>query len=147
LPIEDTLHQPEADPDAMDIDEENEPVSTAINRVAGQDYGIEVDFSELPEELQENNDEKVEEELLEKIKLISSELEKMAPNMKDVERLEGVESRLHDTDKEFEKSRRDFKVSRERFQAVKESRLVILFLNHSNITYCHYQFRALQSRF
>lgn len=147
LPIEDTLHQPEADPDAMDIDEENEPVSTAINRVAGQDYGIEVDFSELPEELQENNDEKVEEELLEKIKLISSELEKMAPNMKAVERLEGVESRLHDTDKEFEKSRRDAKAARERFQAVKEKRLVISFLNYSNITNCHSQFRALQSRF
>lgn len=46
----------------------------------------------------------------------------MAPNMKAIERLEGVESRLHDTDKDFETSRKEAKKARDRFLAIKEKR-------------------------
>ncbi|KAF8471838.1 hypothetical protein BDZ91DRAFT_677116 [Kalaharituber pfeilii] len=120
LPIEDTLAQEDEDPEAMDIDED--PTSSAISPVTVQDYGIEVDFDELDDEFKESAEENVEEHLLEKIKLLSSDLERMAPNMKAIDRLEGVEARLQEVDAEFEKSRREAKAAKDKFQAVKDKR-------------------------
>jgi structural maintenance of chromosome 1 len=105
----------------MDVDEDDDDDALA-NEVALQDYGIEVDFSELPEDLQETDDDKVEDELLEKIKTLSGELERMAPNMKAIERLEGVESRLQETEREFEDSRKAAKNAKEAFAAIREKR-------------------------
>lgn len=48
----------------------------------------------------------------------------MAPNMKAIERLEGVENRLHDTEKDFENSRKEAKKAKDRFQTVKDKRYV-----------------------
>jgi len=108
----------------MDVDEddENNANGSAISRVALQDYGIEVDFDELSESLQDSGEDKIEEELLEKIKTLSGELDRMAPNMKAIERLEGVESRLQETEKEFEDSRRLAKKAKDKFMAVREKR-------------------------
>jgi len=63
--------------------------------------------------------------LLDKIKALDNELEKMAPNMKAIERLEGVENRLQETEQEFEDSRRQAKTARDNFLAVKQKRFVI----------------------
>lgn len=122
LPLEDTLHAG-GDPDAMDLDDEDgDPDSTAIQRVAAQDYGVEVDFDGLEDRFKEDGEEKVEEELQDKISLLNSELEKMAPNMKAIERLEGVKERLQETDEEFEKARKEAKAARDRFQNIKDKR-------------------------
>lgn len=48
----------------------------------------------------------------------------MAPNMKAIERLEGVENRLHDTEKDFENSRKEAKKAKDKFQTVKDTRYV-----------------------
>lgn len=48
----------------------------------------------------------------------------MAPNMKAIERLEGVENRLHDTEKDFENSRKEAKKAKDKFQTVKDRRYV-----------------------
>ena len=53
---------------------------------------------------------------------MSAELEKMAPNMRANERLEGVELRLKTTEKDFESARRSAKRAREDFEEVKEKR-------------------------
>ena len=47
----------------------------------------------------------------------------MAPNMRAIERLESVESRLKSTEKDFEDARKRAKKAREDFQEVKERRL------------------------
>lgn len=52
----------------------------------------------------------------------------MAPNMKAIERLEGVENRLHDTEKDFENSRKEAKKAKDKFQTVKDTRYVRFFL-------------------
>lgn len=62
--------------------------------------------------------------MLEKIKILSGELDRMAPNMKAIERLEGVENRLHDTEKDFENSRKEAKKAKDKFQNVKDKRYV-----------------------
>jgi structural maintenance of chromosome 1 len=46
----------------------------------------------------------------------------MAPNMRAIERLEGVESRLKTVEREFEEARKAAKRARDDFQEVKEQR-------------------------
>lgn len=53
---------------------------------------------------------------------MGEELDRMAPNMHAIERLESVQGKLKTTDKEFEDARRRAKQAREDFQAVKEQR-------------------------
>jgi len=118
LPIDDTFQQ--QDPDAMDVDEDEE--SNVVNDIATQDYSIEIDFEPLPTDLRKEGDEKIEDDLLDKIKILTGELDRMAPNMKAIERLEGVESRLHDTEKEFEDSRKAAKAAKDKFIAVRDKR-------------------------
>lgn len=124
LPIDDTLQQ---DPDAMDVDEDEDQGyvnggPSAISQIVNQDYGIEVDFDNLDKNLQDDDSEKVEERLFEKIKTLAGELERMSPNMKAIERLEGVESRLQSTEKQFEDSRKAAKQAKENFETVKAKR-------------------------
>ncbi|KAF3911809.1 hypothetical protein AA313_de0207669 [Arthrobotrys entomopaga] len=122
VPIEDAL-APQADPDAMDVDED--PHTGTTGAVEIEDFGVVVDFSKLDDSLKEAGDDRTEEELLDKIKSIEGELEKLSPNSKAVERLAGVEDRLQETEKEFEKSRRDAKAAKDRFLAVKEKRTAL----------------------
>ncbi|KAJ5197879.1 Structural maintenance of chromosomes protein 1 [Penicillium cinerascens] len=117
LPIDDLVQA--ADPDAMDVDEtdgldEQGPVV--------QDYGIEIDFESLGDSLKESAEEKLEEELLEKVRSLNSELDKMAPNARAMERLETVENKLRSTEKDFEDARRQARRAREEFEGVMKKR-------------------------
>lgn len=67
-------------------------------------------------------DNKIDEELLEKINTLRGELDKMAPNMRAVERLGDVEERLKSTDQEFEEARIRAKKAKEEFAEVKQQR-------------------------
>lgn len=51
LPIDDALQQ--NDPDAMEIDEDEDPSASGAQKVEVQDYGIEVDFEELDDDLKD----------------------------------------------------------------------------------------------
>jgi structural maintenance of chromosome 1 len=115
LPLNDIQ---QTDPDAMDVDEEDEEPLGQID-----DYGISVDFENLDEKLQSDASEKAEEKLKEQIENLTSELEKMAPNMRATDRLEGVESRLKTTEKELERARRDAKRAKDDFEQTKDTRL------------------------
>ena len=46
----------------------------------------------------------------------------MAPNMRAIERLQGVESKLRSTEREFETARKQAKKAKDDFLAVKEKR-------------------------
>lgn len=121
LPLDDMLAGGDADPDAMDVDEEEDATGTGMGQI--KDYGIKVDTDELDEEMQEDDSTEQENKLLETISTIVSELEKMAPNMRAVERLEGTESRLKTTERDFETARRAAKRAKDDFEEVKEKRL------------------------
>ena len=82
----------------------------------------------------QNFDDKIEEDLQSKITALDDELKNMAPNMRAVERLEGVESRLKTTEKEFEDSRRRAKNAKEDFQDVKERRFDLFNKAFSHIS-------------
>ncbi|CAG8983505.1 hypothetical protein HYALB_00004306 [Hymenoscyphus albidus] len=119
LPVEDNFAQ--LDPDAMDVDEEEEVEND--QPVEGvKDYGIVVDFEHLDDDLKKPDEDEVEDKLLQRINDLNSELEKLNPNMRAIDRLDGVEARLKSTEKDFEDARRKAKSSRDAFNEVKEKR-------------------------
>ncbi|KAI9771833.1 MAG: Structural maintenance of chromosomes protein 1 [Geoglossum simile] len=128
LPVDELL---QADADEMDIDD---PGSSALQTVAIHDYGIDVDFEDLDDDLKENADEKLDEELQEKVNTFAGELDKMAPNMRAIERLEGVENRVKSFEKEFEDARKSAKKAKDEFQAVKEKRFELFNKAFSHIS-------------
>ncbi|KAL2366696.1 hypothetical protein RJZ56_000281 [Blastomyces dermatitidis] len=117
LPIDDLVQN---DEDAMDVDED--PNVGSIQASAIHDYGIEVEFESLGDSLKEDSDDKIEEELQDRVKSLNSELDKMAPNMRAMERLEGVENKLRSTEKDFEDARKRARKAKEDFEAVMRKR-------------------------
>ncbi|KEZ46719.1 Structural maintenance of chromosomes protein [Scedosporium apiospermum] len=133
LPNEDNLlHQ---DPDAMDIDEEEdeEAEDREVIQAAMDDYGIELDFDKLDEELKDSDDANIEEILDEKIVSLTTELEKLNPNMRAIDRLGDVESRLKDTERDFEKARLAQKRARDAFNEIKTRRFELFNKAFSHI--------------
>ncbi|KAF5595423.1 structural maintenance-chromosome 1 [Fusarium pseudocircinatum] len=118
LPNDDRLLN--QDPDAMDIDDEDD--DEEMMGMALDDHGITIDFSGLDDELKASDDPSVEESLSEKITNLTSELEKLNPNMRAMERLESVESRLRVTDQEYEDSKTAAHEAKEVFNRVKQKR-------------------------
>lgn len=128
IPNEDVLLQ--KDQDAMDIDGEED--EDEVLEAAMDDYGIEIDFDNLDEELKEP-EEDVEDKLQEKIAAFNAELEKLNPNMRAMERLESVKSRLESTEQDFEDSRTALRTAREAFAQVKEKRFELFNKAFSHI--------------
>jgi structural maintenance of chromosome 1 len=115
LPIDDLL--PSTDPNAMDADEED-PGSSALYGPRIEDYGIEPDFSSVDDDLREQSSSAIETELQERIRNLDSDLDKMAPNMRAVDRLQTVETKLRDTEKDFDDARRRYRETKQAFEEV-----------------------------
>lgn len=64
----------------------------------------------------------VEEKLQERISSLTAELEKLNPNMRAIERLESVETRLKATEQDFETARNALKDAKDAFNTVKSRR-------------------------
>lgn len=136
LPNEDDLLR--QDTDAMELDDDDEE----IMGIALDDHGIKIDFDGLDEELKEvssmtdggrpaslankkhnqSNDASTESRLTEKITDLTAELEKLNPNMRAMERLESVETRLKQTDQEYEDSKVAAHKAKEAFNEIKTKR-------------------------
>ena len=119
LPIDEVL---QGDEDEMDVDED--PQSSAIQAPKVHDYGINPDFDVLDSELKEDEDEEaVDQRLQDAIKTLSNDLDKMAPNMRAVDRLDSTEQKLKSAEKEYEQSRRNYRDLKEDFEAVQAKRM------------------------
>ncbi|KAL6862364.1 RecF/RecN/SMC [Trichoderma novae-zelandiae] len=116
LPTEDDLLR--QDPDAMDVDGGDDDMMD----IALDDHGIEIDFDGLEPALKASGEPSVEEALTEKISSLTAELEKLNPNMRAMERLESVETRLKQTDQEYEDSKMAAHKAKEAFNGVKQRR-------------------------
>nr|WJN25071.1 condensin complex subunit [Tranzscheliella williamsii] len=102
---------------AMDIDDDN-----TQKPMLAPDFGIQVDFSELDDEEKEDGGPSMGNELQMRVDKISAEIEKMSPNMKAVERLDDTEAKLAETEREFDRSRRQAKEARDEFNRIKKRR-------------------------
>ena len=118
LPINDL---PGDEGDTMDVDDED-PSSSALQAHTVTDYGIHPDFEELTDDMKEESDEAMDGELQKEIDELESALEKMAPNMHAGERLETVETRVRDTQKEFDDTAKRYRQTKKAFEDVEQKR-------------------------
>lgn len=100
----------------MDVDE---PSQLSIRST---DWMVEVNYSTLDEDLKENGSPARDEEFKEELKRRAEEIDEMAPNMKAIDRLEGVEQRLKEAEDQFDDARRDAKRAKQEFSNVKQKR-------------------------
>ncbi|KAJ8515491.1 hypothetical protein ONZ45_g7107 [Pleurotus djamor] len=125
VPMEENLR----DENAMDVDEdETQPVRKS------HDYGIEVDFEDLEEDEREDGSPEKAAEYDDRIAKLNADIEKMAPNMKAMERLDDVEQKLAETEKEADKARKDSKAARDEFNEVKRRRCELFNKAYNHIS-------------
>ncbi|CAG8779525.1 4083_t:CDS:10, partial [Gigaspora margarita] len=79
-----------------------------------------IDFDSLSEYLKENDGVEITKDFEKKLDEKTAKMEEIAPSLKSIERLDGIEQRLRDTEKEFDSARREAKTAKERFNAVKQ---------------------------
>jgi len=126
VPMEENLREEMA----MDVDEDENGTQRPKQVL---DYGIQVDFESIDEDNLEDPGEaaaRFDKEITEK----TAEIERMAPNMKAMERLDDVEMKLADTEKEADKSRKDSKVARDHFNDVKMRRCELFNKAYNHIS-------------
>lgn len=87
------------------------------------DWNVELDFEDLVEDLKDDGSDATGQALAEHILDLDAEIERISPNTKAIERLEGVESRLSTTEQEYESSRKHLRQSKEKFNNIKQKRL------------------------
>ncbi|KAG1809191.1 P-loop containing nucleoside triphosphate hydrolase protein [Suillus subaureus] len=129
VPMEENLREEVA----MDIDDDDD--GTQQPRQA-QDYGIEVDFDSLTEEERADNSPETTAEFDAQIAKLNGEIERMAPNLKAIEKLDDVEAKLADTEKEADKARKDSKNARDQFNDVKRKRCELFNKAYNHISDC-----------
>lgn len=127
VPMEENLREEVA----MDVDEDEEEGTQRPKQV--QDYGIEVDFDALDDEEREDNSPEMLASFDASVSKLSSEIERMAPNLKAIERLDDVEAKLAETEKEAEKARKDSKSARDQFNDVKRRRYELFTKAYNHI--------------
>ncbi|KAG1788919.1 P-loop containing nucleoside triphosphate hydrolase protein [Suillus plorans] len=128
VPMEENLREEVA----MDVDDDN---GTQQPRQV-QDYGIEVDFDSLTEEERADNSPETTAEFDAQIARLNGEIERMAPNLKAIEKLDDVEAKLADTEKEADKARKDSKNARDQFNDVKRKRCELFNKAYNHISDC-----------
>ncbi|KAJ6560360.1 condensin complex subunit SMC1 [Mycena capillaripes] len=127
VPMEENLREEVA----MDVDDDEDGTQQP-RRV--QDYGIEVDFEALDDDDREDGSADAVAEFDKEISKLNAEIEKMAPNMKAIERLEDVEAKLADTEKEADKARKDSKTARDDFNEIKRRRCELFNQAYNHIS-------------
>ncbi|KAF7730853.1 Structural maintenance of chromosomes protein 1 [Apophysomyces ossiformis] len=112
--MEDT-HERVDDSSAMEVDESQRSIRST-------DWMVEVDFSRLGSEQRAEGGTNLEREFQEEIKRRSEELDQMAPNLKAIDRLEGIEQQAKEHEEEFNAARKEAKEAKERFALVRQKR-------------------------
>ncbi|KAG7448818.1 condensin complex subunit SMC1 [Guyanagaster necrorhizus] len=115
VPMEENLR----DEVAMDVDEDEEGTQQP-KRV--DDFGIEVNFESLDDDEREDGSADALAEFDASVSKLNGEIERMAPNLKAMERLDDVEAKLAETEKEADLARKDSKNARDKFQEIKKKR-------------------------
>jgi len=129
LPNEDVILE-EEDEDAMDVDE-----GAGARLPKTHDYGIHLDFSELDDDLKDDQGDTDDNGTLldEKVALLTAELDKMAVNTRSADRLEATSNRLRATDREFTTARATARTATLAFEAVKKKRTALFLKAYEHI--------------
>lgn len=115
---------------AMDVDGQEETQQALVV----DDYGIELDYEGLEDDEKEDAGRDVERQLEEKLERLKSKMEAMAPKTRSVERLEEVEVRLREHEKEFENARKRAKQTKDDFTEIKNQRVELFTKAYTHIS-------------
>ncbi|KNC80623.1 hypothetical protein, variant [Sphaeroforma arctica JP610] len=120
--------------DTMDVDERDVSVSEDVLT----DAGIEINFDELSDEIRSLEDPSdvasVMAQYTEKLKKIASKIDNMAPNMKAVEKLDGVRKRLKAIEVEFDAARERAEKADSQFRAMQKKRFQLFDKAYTHIS-------------
>ncbi|RIB12204.1 cohesin complex subunit psm1 [Gigaspora rosea] len=122
-----------SDDDLMDTDDDDVYSSNRAGPSTNGASRIEVDFDSLSEYLKENDGVEITKDFEKKLDEKTAKMEEIAPSLKAIERLDGIEQRLRDTEKEFDSARREAKTAKERFNAVKQKRYKLFHAAYDHI--------------
>ncbi|KAI8611046.1 condensin complex subunit SMC1 [Chytriomyces sp. MP71] len=106
--------------DDMDVDAGTQQSSQ--EKSAALLDSFQVNFSMLKKDQKKNGSDEAEIEFQESIKGLTSEIEKLAPNMRASEKFDDVEAKLRATAEEFESARREAKKAKDDFAEIKQER-------------------------
>jgi len=122
VPIKNSRFQ---DDDEMDIDDDDILSSNRAgpsSATGSSGWNVQVDYNSLTDDLKENDGIEIAKEFEKKLDEKSAKMEEIAPSLKAIERLDGIEQRLQDTEREFDSARREAKTAKDRFNGVKQKR-------------------------
>ena len=131
VPMDESLREPNVNgnSDAMDVDGESQIQIREVN-----DYGLEVDFEMLEDDEKEDGSTQKQGELEKEIEKLSAEIERMAPNMRAIDRLDDVQAKLAEADAEADRARKESREARERFTDVKRRRTELFSAAYDHIS-------------
>jgi len=114
---------------AMGDEASSENTSQAVDP---KDYGIKIDYGKLDEEEKENPSLELEQHFMDKLARLNTQIEAVVPKTRALEKLEEVENRLREQDREFEAARKLARTTKEEFTVIKNKRV-----NLFNQAYTH----------
>ncbi|KAG0142069.1 hypothetical protein CROQUDRAFT_673752 [Cronartium quercuum f. sp. fusiforme G11] len=115
---------------AMDIDGQEETQQA----MQVDNYGIEIDYEELEEDERVDGGPDMERELEERIEKLKTRIEAMTPKTRSIEKLEEVEARLREHEKEFEAARKLAKQTKDEFTEIKNMRVDLFTKAYTHIS-------------
>eukprot|EP00053_Salpingoeca_punica_P018841 m.187119 g.187119 ORF g.187119 m.187119 type:complete len:1238 (-) comp17517_c0_seq1:164-3877(-) len=122
---------------SMDVDTLDSEVARRVQR---HEAGVVLDYSGLDDGLKEIDEEadleNVHTQFVEKLKSIASEIESISPNMKAIDRLEGVRDRLKESADEFNQTLKASEEATEKFEKVRTERLERFMAAYDHISKC-----------
>ncbi|KAJ3371551.1 Structural maintenance of chromosomes protein 1 [Allomyces arbusculus] len=97
---------------------------------------IVVDYDDLDDDLKEDGSPAVGQDFTDRIHQLTGDMDRIAPNMRALEKLAGVTAKCAETDKEFEKARRDARLAKDRFLSVRQERYTRFMDAFAHISGC-----------
>ena len=110
------------DPDAMDVDEEDTQGVRDAATAAYDNFGIEVDFTDLDDDMKEDSTPECDTDFQSRITALATELSGLTPNMRSVDRLNAATARLQATDAAWKASRSRAADTATAFEKVRDRR-------------------------
>ncbi|SCV74401.1 BQ2448_6833 [Microbotryum intermedium] len=115
----------------MDIEGDEDETQAVVTT---NDYGIEPDYDELEEDEREDSSNEMGEALSQAIVELETEMDKMSPNLKAIEKLGDSEMRFREIDAEFDQAREEARKAKEAFSDLKKKRCKLFNAAYEHIS-------------
>ncbi|KAI9184282.1 Structural maintenance of chromosomes protein 1 [Blastocladiella emersonii ATCC 22665] len=99
--------------------------------------GIEIDYSGLSDEYKDLGDAAAaDQQFNERLAQMADDLDRMAPNRRVLDKMAGVTTKAKQTDREFDRARRDARSAKDEFEAVHAERYSLFMAAFNHISGC-----------